>query len=79
MTRSAQNIHFIVQLGQGLPQVVKNTTITLFIQDITSSTLLRVTAVDGCGQESDTLIQLIDSAMDTSANCYTNTAAGRLS
>ena len=52
--------HYVVQIGNQLPILVKNTTATLFTELPTNNHTIRLRAVDMCGQEGEELVVTLE-------------------
>ena len=52
--------HYVVQIGDQLPILVKNTTATLFTGASNTNHTIRLRAVDMCGQEGEELVVTLE-------------------
>ena len=65
--------HYVVQIGNQLPILVKNTTATLFTGASNTNHTIRLRAVDMCGQEGEELVVTLEGRLPIAGEDNTDT------
>lgn len=67
--------HFILQLDEGHPILVKNTTATLFIQGTATNHSIQLKAVDLCAQKGEALVVAVNTSPNTVSNSISSSTS----